>query len=84
VDVDEDARVGVFVDAREEHPGWRGGAAAGDGYLVAGGVELGLVKGAGGVQGDDFGAQQVVAGGDVGGDFDVDCGREGGLVWMFW
>lgn len=72
MDVDEDSGVGVFVDAREEHSRWGGGAAAGDGDLVAGGVELGLVEGAGGVQGDDFGAQEVVAGGDVGGDFHVD------------
>jgi hypothetical protein len=73
VDVDEDARVGVFVDAREEHSRGRGGAAPRYGDLVARGVELGLVQGAGGVEGDDFGAQQVVARGDVGGDFDVDC-----------
>ena len=33
------------------------------------------------MQGDDFGAQEVVAGGDVGGDFYVDCWEGGeGLV----
>jgi hypothetical protein len=40
--------------------------------LVARSVELCLVERGGGVQSDDFGAQQVVAWGDVGGDLDVD------------
>ena len=34
------------------------------------------------MQGDDFGAQEVVAGGDVGGDFYVDWWEGGGVSWM--
>lgn len=78
VDVDQNARVGVLVDAREEHSARGRRAAAAHGDLVAGGVELGLVERAGGVQGEDFGAEEIVAGGDVGGDLYVDC--EGRLV----
>ena len=43
---------------------------------------MGLVEGAGGVQGDDFGAEQVVAGGDVEWDFDVDWWEGGTYISM--
>lgn len=72
MDVNENAWVSVLVCSRERHASWSCAAAACDGDLVAGRVELGSVETAGDVQGDDFGAQQVVAWGDVGGDLDVD------------
>ena len=72
VDVDENARVGVLVCARERNASRARTAAACNGDLVAGRVELGSVEPASDVQGDDFGAQQIVAWGDVGRDLDVD------------
>lgn len=72
VDVDENAWVSVLVCAREQHTSRRRAAAACHGDLVAGRVELGAIEPASDVQGNDFGAQQVVAWSDVGGDFDVD------------
>ena len=72
VDVDENAWVSVLVCTRERNASWARAAAACNGDLVAGWVELGSVETAGDVQGDDFGAQQIVAWSDVGGDLDVD------------
>ena len=72
VDVDENAWVSVLVCTRERNASWARAAAACNGDLVAGWVELGSVETTGDVQGDDFGAQQIVAGSDIGGDLDVD------------
>jgi len=72
VDIDENAWVSVLVCAWKRHASGCRTAAACDGDLVAGRVELGSVEPASDVQGDDFGAQQIVAWGDVGGDLDVD------------
>ena len=72
VDVNENARVSVLVCARERDASRARTAAACNGDLVAGRVELGSVEPASDVQGNDFGAQQVVTRGDVGGDLDVD------------
>ena len=72
VDVDENAWVSVLVCARERNASRARTAATCDGDLVAGRVELGSVEPASDVQGDDFGAQQIVAWGDVGGDLDID------------
>jgi len=72
VDVDENTWVGVLVGARERNASRGRAAAACNGDLVAGRVELGTVEPTSDVQGDDFGAQQVVAWGDIGGDLDVD------------
>ena len=72
VDVDENARVSVLVCARERNASWTRTAAACNGDLVAGRVKLGSIEPASNVQGDDFGAQQIVTWGDVGGDLNVD------------
>jgi hypothetical protein len=74
VDVNENAWVSVLVCARERDASRSRAAAACDGDLVAGRIELGSVESASNVQGEDFGAQQVVAWGDVRGDLDVDLG----------
>lgn len=77
VDVDEDARVGGRVGTGERYGGRGGAAAAGDGELVAGHVELGTARAAGGVQGDGLRTEKVVARGDVAGDLDVELAAAG-------
>ena len=72
MDVDEDAGVVGRVGAREGDGLGPGTSAALDGELVAGEVELGAAAAAGGVEGDGLGAEEVVAGGGVVGDLDVD------------
>lgn len=71
VDVDENAWVSVLVCAWERHASWARATTACDGDLVAGRVELGSIEPASDVQGNDFGTQQVIAWGDVGGDLDI-------------
>ena len=71
MDVDEDTGVGALVGAGEVDGGGASGTAAGDGDLVARHVELGTTRAASGVESDDFGAEQIIAGGDVGGDLDL-------------
>lgn len=72
VDVDLDTGVGGLVGTREADGGRGGVAAAGDGELVARHVRLGTADAAGRVEGDDLGAQEVVASGDIRRDLDVD------------
>jgi hypothetical protein len=72
VDIDENAWVSVLVCARQRHTSRDCATTACNGDLVARRVELGSVESASDVQGDDFGAQQIVAWGDVRGDLDVD------------
>jgi len=72
VDVHKNAGISVLVSARERNACGSRAATACDGDLVAGWVELGSIETAGDMQGDDFGAQQVVAWGNVRGNLDVD------------
>lgn len=69
MNVDENTGVGSLVGAGEGDSGWAGCAgSAADGDLVAGHVKLGAAGGHGRVEGDDFGADEVVAVSEVGGD----------------
>ena len=72
VDVDKNTWISVLVRARQRHASWGCATAACNGDLVARRVELGSVEPASNVQGNDFGAQQIVAWGDVRWDLDVD------------
>lgn len=72
MNVNEDTRVAGRVGAREVDSGGGGVAAAGDLELVASHVWLGATGAASGVQSDNLRSEEVVAGGDVGGDLDVD------------
>lgn len=73
VDASEDSRLISGVSAGERGSlGGAEGAAAGEVDLGAGLVELGLAGLAGGVQGEDLDAEQVLAVGDAGGDVEVD------------
>lgn len=72
VDVDLDTGLGSLVGTRELDGGRGGAAASGDGELVARHVWLSTASTSGRVEGKDLCAQQVVTGGDVGGDLDVD------------
>lgn len=71
MDIHQNTRIRRLVRAGERDGGGSGAAGPRDGELVARHVELGAGGAAGGVEGDDLGAQQVVAGGEVGGDLDV-------------
>lgn len=72
VDVDLDTGVGSLVGTGEADGGRGGVAATSDGELVARHVRLSTTGAAGRVQSDDLGTQEVVAGGDIRRDLDVD------------
>lgn len=71
MDVDEDAGVAGLVGAGERDGGRAGTATTGDGDLIAGHIELSAVGTTSGMQCDDLGTKEVVAGGDIRRDLDI-------------
>ncbi len=71
VDVDLDTRMRRRVSAREADGGRAGAASARDAELEASNIGLSTAHRAGGVESNDLSTKEVVAGRDIGWDFDV-------------